>query len=150
MSVTFRRAGREDVPAIVALLADDVLGAGRENTDLTPYFAAFEKMEQERDNLIVVGLDDGGRVMATYQLTFITGLSLAATRRAQIEGVRVARGARGRGIGKALIEDAEMRARGAGCGLLQLTSNKSRARAVGFYEGLGFTASHVGFKRYLE
>lgn len=150
MSVIFRRAGREDVPAIVALLADDRLGAGRETTDLERYFDAFERMEREVDNMSLVGLDAGGRVVATYQLTFITGLSLAATRRAQIEGVRVARSARGRGIGKALIEDAEMRARRAGCGLLQLTSNKNRARAGSFYERLGFAASHVGFKRYLD
>jgi GNAT superfamily N-acetyltransferase len=150
MTLTFRLAEREDVPAIVALLADDRLGAGRETGDLAPYFAAFEKMERERDNLTIVGLDAGGRVVATYQITFITGLSLQAARRAQIEAVRVARHLRGQGIGRALLEDAEMRARRAGCGLMQLTSNKARDQAIGFYEGLGFVPTHVGFKKTLR
>ena len=85
----------------------------------------------------------------TYQLTFISGMSLRATRRAQIESVRVAQDARRRGLGRAMLEDAEERSRAAGCALIQLTMHASRTGSASFYEAQGFTASHVGFKKTL-
>ena len=87
--------------------------------------------------------------MATYQLSFISGLSLQAARRAQIETVRVARDLRGQRIGEAMIADAETRARAAGCALMQLTMNKGRTDTARFYQRLGFTPSHIGYKRDL-
>ena len=149
MSAIFREAVREDVPVIVSMLADDVLGAGREGSDNAPYLTAFDAMQTEAGNILIIGEQDG-EIVATYQLTFISGLSLKASRRAQIESVRVAASARGQGVGTQLIADAEERARAAGCSLIQLTSNKSRDRALEFYQGLGFTPSHIGFKRGLE
>lgn len=144
----WREATREDVAAVVALLADDVLGKGRESSDLSPYLTAFDAMQSEGGNTLVVG-EKGGEVVACYQLTFISGLSLTAARRAQIEGVRVASSLRGQGAGAALIADAEARARAAGCSLVQLTTNASRTDAARFYQRLGFTASHIGFKKTL-
>lgn len=144
----FRDATREDVPAIVALLTDDTLGAVREGTDIEPYLAAFGRMKEEGTNHLIVG-EDEGKIIATYQITFISGLSLKAARRAQVESVRVASDLRGKGIGAALIADAEQRALKAGCSLIQLTTNRSRERAHQFYERLGFTPSHLGFKRPL-
>lgn len=146
--MTFRAATREDVPRVVALLADDVLGAGRETPDLARYLAAFDAMQSEGGNTLIVGVQDG-RVMGTYQLTFISGLSLKASRRAQVESIRVDASLRGQGFGRVMMEDAEARARAAGCALLQLTTNKTRTRAQAFYESIGFTASHIGFKRVL-
>ncbi|MCB2129948.1 MAG: GNAT family N-acetyltransferase [Rhodobacteraceae bacterium] len=146
--IRFREAERSDVPAIVALLSDDALGATREGETLVPYYAAFDRIAAEGGNAVIVG-DDDGRVIATYQLTFITGLSLRATRRAQIESVRVAAPMRGQGIGAAMFADAEARARAAGCKLMQLTMNSERRDARRFYEGLGFIASHTGFKRQI-
>ena len=137
--VTFRPATRADVPAVVALLRDDALGAAREDADPAPYLAAFDRMAQEGANHIILGVA-GGQVVACYQITFITGLSLRAARRAQVEGVRVAAPLRGQGIGAALMADACDRARAAGCTLIQLTTNATRARARAFYERLGFTA----------
>ncbi|MFH5776110.1 GNAT family N-acetyltransferase [Paracoccus sp. NGMCC 1.201697] len=148
MTVNFRPASRDDVAAVVALLADDMLGKGREGTDLAPYLAAFDAMQDEGANLLVVGTV-GDTVVACYQITFISGLSLTATRRAQIEGVRVAGHLRGQRIGEALIADAEARARAAGCTLMQFTTNKSRAQAHRFYDRLGFTPSHIGYKKSL-
>ncbi len=144
----FRAAVRADVAAVVELLRDDGMGASRETGDPDAYLAAFDAMEAAPDNHLIVG-EDQGRIVATYQITFITGLSLAATRRAQIEGVRVASARRGHGLGHALMLDAETRARAAGCSLMQLTSNAQRTKALAFYEALGFTASHTGFKRKL-
>lgn len=146
--VQFRLARREDVPEVVALLADDMLGRGREIAGLASYLAAFDAMQDERSNHLIVGEDDG-LIVACYQLTFISGLSLSAARRAQIEAVRVAASCRGRKIGEAMIEDAEQRAQAAGCRLLQFTTNKSRNDAHRFYDRMGFTASHIGYKKSL-
>jgi len=148
--VTIRLAGREDLRAIVKLLADDVLGAGREAAaeDLEPYAAAFDEIDADPRNCIYVAVENG-EVIGCYQLTLIANLSLTGTRRAQIEGVRVAKAARGRQIGEALMRHAIGRAREEGCGLVQLTSNKTRADALRFYARLGFEATHIGFKLYL-
>lgn len=144
----WRLATRDDVAAVVALLADDALGTTRESADLAPYLAAYDVMQGEGGNQLIVG-EAGGRVVATYQLTFISGLSLKATRRAQVESVRVAADLRSRGIGAALMADAEARARAAGCGLIQLTTNRDRAQAHAFYVREGYQPSHVGFKKPL-
>lgn len=149
IDLTWRVATRADVAAVVGLLADDTLGAGREGADISPYLAAFDAMLAENNNHLIVASDAAGQIVATYQITFISGLSLRASRRAQIESVRVARSLRGQGIGQLLMADAEARARAAGCRLIQLTTNKSRSRAQAFYTGLGFTASHIGYKRDL-
>ena len=144
----FRPATRADVGAVVALLADDVLGQGRETADLAPYLAAFDAMQAEGANQLILGVI-GAEIVACYQITFISGLSLSAARRAQIEGVRVAASHRGQNIGTALIHDAEARARAAGCTLLQFTTNRARSDAHRFYDRLGFTASHIGYKKSL-
>jgi GNAT superfamily N-acetyltransferase len=144
--VIFRDAQREDLPAIVALLADDVLGAEREEAAADEaYQAAFEQVEADpRSRLIVAEAD--GQVAGTLQLSLLPGLSRHGMLRAQIEGVRVAAPHRGRGLGRAMIEWAIGQAREHGCGLVQLTSDKRRHDAVRFYESLGFTASHEGLK----
>ncbi|MDH5453187.1 MAG: GNAT family N-acetyltransferase [Paracoccaceae bacterium] len=144
----FREARRDDVPAVVALLTEDALGASREGQELEPYLLAFDRMLAEAGNTLIVGVREG-RVIATYQLTFISGLSLRATRRAQVESVRVAADLRGHGIGAEMLADAEMRARAAGCRLMQLTMHQSRTDTARFYERLGFTPSHIGYKREL-
>jgi ribosomal protein S18 acetylase RimI-like enzyme len=149
LNVVFREAERADVAAVVALLSDDALGSTRESDDLAPYLAAFDALQAEGSNRLIVGKVEG-RIVATYQLTFISGLSLRAARRAQIESVRVATDSRSQGIGEAMFADAEARARAAGCALMQLTMNASRTEARRFYERIGFTPSHVGFKRDLR
>ena len=149
MKVDFRAAKPGDVASVVALLRDDALGAAREADDLAPYLAAFERMQAEGGNLLIVG-EVPGRIVATYQLTLISGLSLRAARRAQIESVRVASDLRGKGIGAAMFADAEARARAAGCSLMQLTMNKTRTDSARFYQRLGFTPSHIGYKRDLS
>ncbi|MEP2641105.1 GNAT family N-acetyltransferase [Roseobacter sp.] len=148
MTVQFRPAQRSEVADVVALLTDDSLGAARESDDIAPYLAAFDQMAQEGTHQLIVGVQDS-RVVATYQITFISGLSLRAARRGQIESVRVASALRGQGIGHLMIEDAIARATAAGCGLVQLTMNKSRSDSARFYADLGFTPSHIGYKRNL-
>lgn len=146
--IRFRAAGEADVGAVVSLLTDDVLGAARERQDAAAYLQAFRQMQAEGNNHLIVG-EQAGQIVATYQITFIAGLSLGAARRAQVESVRVASDLRGQGIGALLMADAEQRARAAGCRLIQLTTNRTRTEAHRFYERLGFTASHIGYKRQL-
>jgi GNAT superfamily N-acetyltransferase len=144
--VTFRDARREDVPAIVALLADDVLGAAREAAvPDDAYWEAFDQIAADPRHRLVVA-DADGLVVGTLQLSLLPGMSRHGMLRAQIEAVRIAAPRRGEGLGRTMIEWAIGQAREQGCGLVQLTSDKRRPGAVRFYESLGFTASHEGLK----
>ncbi|MFJ2609760.1 MULTISPECIES: GNAT family N-acetyltransferase [unclassified Streptomyces] len=144
-----RPATPDDVPAIVAMLADDPLGAQRESPDdLTPYLAALERLSADPNQHLVVAVQEG-RVIGTLQLTIIPGLSRRGSVRSIIEAVRVHADARGSGLGTRLIEWAVDESRRQGCQLVQLTSDRTRTDAHRFYERLGFTASHVGFKLQL-
>jgi GNAT superfamily N-acetyltransferase len=148
--IIMRRARGGDVPAIVALLADDALGRTRESPDdLEPYRAAFAEIDGDPQHVLVVA-EREGRVIGTAQLTFLPGLSRRAATRAQIEGVRIGGAARGTGLGSMLIEWCVERARERGCAMVQLTSDASRTDAHRFYERLGFRPTHVGFKLDLD
>lgn len=150
--ITFRRATREDVPAIVAMLADDPLGARRERfEDPLPvsYDAAFDAIDADpNQDLRVATLD--GAVIGVAQVTYTPGLTYQGSWRASIEGVRVHRDHRSAGVGRRLVEHAIERARARGCLLVQLTTDKKRPDALRFYESLGFVASHEGMKLRLD
>lgn len=146
--VIFRDARRDEVPQIVALLADDPISASREAPLGDAYWAAFDDIAADpRNRLIVAELD--GQVAGVLQLTLIPGLTRNGMLRGQIEGVRVADGHRGQGLGRALIAWAMDEARRAGCGLVQLTSDKRRTDAIRFYRSLSFEATHEGLKASL-
>jgi GNAT superfamily N-acetyltransferase len=149
MSLSFRTARREDVPAIVALLVDDPISASRDTVPGLDYDVAFAAIDADpRNELIVVEAD--GVIVGTMQLTFIPGLSRRGAERAQVEGVRVASQYRSQGIGRKMMDWAAERARERGCALVQLTSDKARTDAHRFYSSLGYEASHEGFKLRLN
>ncbi|WP_327696231.1 GNAT family N-acetyltransferase [Streptomyces sp. NBC_00459] len=144
-----RPAITEDVPAIVGMLADDPLGAQRESPDdLTPYLTALDRLSADPNQHLVVAVREG-RVVGTLQLTIVPGLSRKGATRSIIEGVRVHAAERGSGLGGRLIEWAIDTSRRENCQLVQLTSDVTRTDAHRFYERLGFTPSHVGFKLQL-
>ncbi|MFF0303050.1 GNAT family N-acetyltransferase [Streptomyces sp. NPDC004562] len=144
-----RPAVADDVPAIVGMLADDPLGAQRESPDdLTPYLAALERLQGDPHQHVVVAVREG-RVVGTLQLTIVPGLSRRGATRSIIEGVRIHADERGSGLGTQLIEWAVDESRRQDCQLVQLTSDKTRTDAHRFYERLGFTSSHAGFKLQL-
>lgn len=150
--LTIRRATSADLPAIVRMLANDPLGKTRERyAEPLPeaYVQAFAEVEAQKGNEILVA-EAEGQVIGCLQLTMIPGLSRLGMLRAQIEGVRVDESRRGEKIGEKLFLDAIERARRAGCGLVQLTTDASRPDARRFYERLGFAASHVGMKLALS
>ncbi|MFI8088964.1 GNAT family N-acetyltransferase [Streptomyces sp. NPDC086080] len=141
-----RAAVADDIPAIVGMLADDPLGAQRESPDdVGPYLTALERLSADPNQHLVVAVREG-RVVGTLQLTIVPGLSRRGSTRSIIEGVRIHADERGSGLGTRLIEWAVDTSRREGCRLVQLTSDNTRIDAHRFYERLGFTASHVGFK----
>ncbi|MEK2491942.1 GNAT family N-acetyltransferase [Kitasatospora purpeofusca] len=144
--LTIRRATGDDLPAIVAMLADDPLGATRESPDdLTPYRAAFDLIDADPHQHLVVA-ERAGRTVGTLQLTLVPGLSRKGATRTVIEGVRVHGDERGSGLGTELIQWAIERSRELDAQLVQLTSDITRTDAHRFYERLGFVPSHLGFK----
>ena len=145
---TFRRAVRADLPEIVRLLADDPLGAKREEYVLPlpeRYHAAFEVIDRDPNQELVV-VELRGKVVGVLQLTYIPYMTYRGSWRALIEGVRIDFSLRSAGIGRKLFAWAVERARDRGCHMLQLTSDKTRPDAIRFYESLGFVASHEGMK----
>ncbi len=146
--VTLRRAEAGDLGAIVALLADDALGAARESLSDPPaqcYRDAFAAIASDPNQALLVA-ESEGRIVGCLQLSFIPGLSRRGAWRGQIESVRIASGRRGSGLGRRMIAHAIAECAGRGCGLVQLTTDKSRTEARRFYERLGFVASHEGMK----
>ncbi|MFF5770153.1 GNAT family N-acetyltransferase [Streptomyces californicus] len=136
----------DDLASVVAMLADDPLGAQRESPDdLTPYEDAFQRLADDPNQHVVVAVREG-RVVGTLQLTIVPGLSRRGATRSIIEGVRIHGDERGSGLGTQLIQWAVDESRRQDCQLVQLTSDVTREDAHRFYERLGFTASHVGFK----
>ena len=146
-SITIRRARRDDVGAIVGMLADDALGSGRERIEdplPSSYFRAFEAVERDPNIHLVVAQDGDGDVIGCLQLCILPGLSSQGASRALIEDVRVASHCRSRGIGEQLVQWAVKEARGRGCRLVELLTHNTRVDAQRFYERLGFARSHVG------
>ncbi|WP_328790984.1 GNAT family N-acetyltransferase [Streptomyces sp. NBC_00273] len=157
----FREATRRDLPAVLALLADEdsvvdpaqvVIGEAHERA-----FAAIEADPRNEMLVLTDGADGAGGaggagevVLGCLQLTYVPGLGQNGQERALVEAVRIRADRRGAGFGAELMRLAVERARGRGCGLVQLTSNKRRTAAHRFYERLGFARSHEGFKLHLE
>ena len=144
-----RQAEKEDVPAIVQMLANDALGKLREDyrTPLPDtYHHAFEKIAKDPNQELVVIENENGQIIGTLQLSFIQYLTYQGGIRAQIEAVRIHEDYRGKGIGKELFQWAIARSKQKGAHVVQLTTDKKRPDALNFYKSLGFTDSHEGMK----
>lgn len=148
-----RKATATDVPTIVQMLADDKLGNKRENFRIplpNCYSEAFEQIDIDKNQYLLVAESDSNQIIGTLQLTFIQYLTYQGGVRAQIEAVRVHKESRGKGIGKAMIEWAIEKAKNEGAHVIQLTTDKKRPEAIRFYQDLGFTDSHEGMKLHLQ
>ncbi len=149
----FRKAKRKDVSFIVEMLSDDKLGKLREDFQ-TPvpekYYRAFEKINSDESQELIVIENDHGEIVGTFQLTFIQYLTYQGGIRAQIEAVRIREDQTGKGIGHKAIQWAISQAKEKGAHIIQLTSDKKRSDAIRFYEKLGFVASHEGMKLHLK
>ncbi len=150
--ITFRHAEEDDLPAIISMLADDELGAKREDTSRPvnrKYRAAFEAIHKDPNQYLAI-VEQAEEIIGCLQLTFIPGLSRLGMWRGQIESVRIASSHRGSGLGSQMFEWAISECRKRGCELVQLTTDKARPDAFKFYEKLGFKASHEGMKLSLD
>ena len=148
VAINFRKAARDDLVAIVSLLADDDIGQSRGVVSEPPdkrYVDAFDAINCDENQLLVVA-EESNVVLGCLQQTFIPGLSRTGIRRGQIESLRTARSKRGSGLGRKMFKYAIEECRARRCGLVQLTSDKGRHDAIRFYEGLGFEDSHEGMK----
>ncbi|MGC4869945.1 N-acetyltransferase family protein [Micromonospora sp. DT53] len=144
--VIYREAVRVDLPAVIALLADDVLGKARDFTQVDDaYERAFAAIDADPRNQLIVAEQDG-ELVGCLQITYIPGLGRHGGERSLIESVRVRSDRRGQGLGRDLMTWAVDQARQRGCALVQLTTDKTRTDAHRFYLGLGFVASHEGMK----
>lgn len=146
--IEFRSALEQDLPQIVKMLADDELGKKRERYEdplPTSYYKAFQAISEDPNNELIVACLSND-VIGVLQLTFTPYITHQGGWRATIEGVRIASSVRGEGVGTRLFQWAIERAKGRGCHVVQLTTDKQRKDALRFYERLGFTATHYGLK----
>lgn len=149
--VTFRQATAADLPELLRLLVDDPVAQARGgySAEVSPAVrAAFDEIDADPNNELWLAERDG-ELIAMLQLTLIPGLSRGGMKRALVEAVRVRADLRGQRIGEALMQHVEQRSKAAGCGLMQLTTDKQRLTAHRFYERLGYQASHLGMKKKL-
>lgn len=144
-----RDATEADLPEILAMLVDDMLGAARDSGEVDPaYVEALRAIQAEPNSRQLVAVEDGA-VVGCFQLSFLPGLGRHGSWRAQIESVRVAKARRNGGVGARMMRWAIQEARARGCVMVQLTTDKRRADAHRFYRRLGFEASHEGMKLML-
>ncbi|WP_158837470.1 GNAT family N-acetyltransferase [Polaribacter sp. L3A8] len=147
--MNFRKATQKDISVIVEMMADDELGKKRENFKNplpSSYLNAFQKIDADKNQELIVVENENLEVIGTLQITYIQYLSFCGGTRAQIENVFIRNDQRGLGIGKSVFEWAIDRAKEKNVHVVQLTSDKKRPRAIKFYENLGFKATHEGMK----
>ncbi|PCJ64898.1 MAG: GNAT family N-acetyltransferase [Bacteroidetes bacterium] len=149
----FRKATEKDIPIIVEMIADDELGRERENFQIplqSKYLKAFEKINSDENQELIIVENENSQIIGTLQLTFIQYLTYQGGIRAQIEAVRIRKDKRGLGIGRKMFQWAITRAKERNAHLLQLTTDKKRPEAIKFYKDLGFKQSHEGMKMHFN
>lgn len=140
-----RCAAVDDAATLAPLLAemdDDVLA-------LTP--ADIERMRGVLAGMasypdfraFVVSRD--GIAVGSFSLMIFCSPSHQGQAQAMLDGVVVARQARGSGVGQIMLRHALDLAAAAGCYKMSLSSNLKRSDAHRFYEQLGFTRHGVSF-----
>lgn len=147
-----RKAIIADLSQIINLLLEDELGKDREtqSTSLDQrYIDAFNLINQDPNQYVMVAQKDN-QIIATCHLTLMPSLTFIGSTRMQIEAVRVSEKLRSMKIGEWMINQAIEYAKSKNVKIIQLTTNTQRPRAKTFYEKLGFKATHVGMKLYLE
>ncbi len=75
--LVFRTATRDDLPAMIAMIADDQLGQARDDARLPldqRYVDAFAAIERD-PNQMLVAVEQAGELIGCFQITFIPGIS---------------------------------------------------------------------------
>jgi GNAT superfamily N-acetyltransferase len=148
MHLTFRQALKKDLIELIKLLADDKLGKSREDISVPinkDYLLSFEKIDKDPNNELII-VEENQKIIGMLQLTFVPYLTHIGSIRCIIEGVRINKQYRGKGLGTKTFQWAIQYAKKKDCNIVQLTSNKQRKNAIKFYQNLGFEATHEGLK----
>lgn len=147
VSFGLRRARRDDLAAIRDLLDRTAVSPGAGEAD---WPAIWRRIDRNPNTLLIVATDPQDRIVATVQYSLQQTIGYRGLLRAEVEGLAVHPELRGRGLGRAIIDWIVRRATDERAGVVQLTSNRQRADALRFYEGLGFVHSHAGMKLTLQ
>ena len=102
-----RRATPDDLDAIIRLLSDDPVSAGRgdvaDDGDRAAYAEALRRITADAGNELLVAVDGTETVVGTLQLTVIPGMARRGSTRLLVEAVRVASTERSAGVGTGLL-----------------------------------------------
>ncbi|WP_280155915.1 GNAT family N-acetyltransferase [Piscinibacter sp. XHJ-5] len=139
-----REATRDDLPAIAAIFEAAGVDAPGVNTPQRMQ-AAWERLHRAVPDVQVLLAEEGGRPLGTLTFYPLPTLGHGGSPAALVEAVAVHPQAQGRGIGRALMDEAMARARAAGCYKLALSSNRKRDGAHAFYERLGYERHGISF-----
>jgi ribosomal protein S18 acetylase RimI-like enzyme len=140
-ALILRDARPTDAEAIAALIC--ALGYKVEALEVGRRIAELGSKGQQ---VLVADQGEVVAVLTTSQMTVLHRPRPVG----RISMVVVDEGYRGAGIGSALVAEAERRLAEAGCGLIEVTSNRRRERAHGFYEDRGYERTSYRFAKTLR
>ncbi len=150
-AMIIRAAIRSDLGAILRLLRElgDTTHAQSAHVRMSSAAVrAWTRMENDPDRTILVA-EQRGQIIGTLDLLVVANLTHDAQPWAVVDNLVVDPLTRGRGIGRALMEDALDRATRAGCYKVELLSHENGQDVHRFHTALGFDSSAEGFRRYL-
>lgn len=112
-----------------------------------PIEAAHARLRQMQTNPLhrLYVAEREGRIVGTFSMIFVPGISHAARDSCVIEDVVVDATLQGSGIGREMMRYAMERCASRDCYKLTLSSHVGRERAHRFYEGLGFQRHGYSF-----
>ena len=137
-----RSAAAIDADDVAALLSE--LGYPCDTDDAMRRIRAI--LDNDRQALVVARVE--GIVSGLVALDFMYYLPLDTTT-CRITALVVSSSARGQGLGRQLLREAERRARAGGAARLELASGSQRTDAHAFYKACGFSDGTVRFIKRL-
>ena len=147
-SVTVRKAGAADIPAVLGLYAQPDLDDGNVLT-IDQGVALFERFARYPDYTLYVAEQDG-EIVGSFALLVMDNLGHLGAPSGIVEDVVVAPARQSEGIGAAMMGFALECCRQKQCYKLVLSSNAKRVRAHAFYESLGYERHGYSFRVDLD
>ena len=145
MTPAIREAGADDLPDVLALYRELYAEPDLQVDDRVRQAWADTLATQGRAVLLA---EVGGVTVGTVDVAVLANTARHGRPYLLVENVVVAAAHRRRGIARALLAEAERRARSAGCYKLQLSAEDREA--FRFYEAAGLEATARTYKRYLD
>jgi GNAT superfamily N-acetyltransferase len=142
--VKVRQATPEDVPALVALFQE----LDRMQSDwrvFTPRPGFYDEVglkyreAMSTENAVVLVAEDEGEIVGMAYGEVRIPSRFSDERALELSGVVVRTGYRGRGVGRALVQEAARFAGEMGVAWVELKTFAPNQGAMAFWEGLGFT-----------